>query len=604
MTRETAYKYLSAILFAILLAFIFLTWRDYGISWDEFPQDTYGEYVVRYYTSFFKDLAAVRFVDLCYYGGFFEGLLKVGSRVLPFGTYETRHLITALFGMLGVLGCWKVGKVLSGNGAAFFGALLLVLYPPYYGHMFINSKDIPFAVFYVWALYYLLRLVDEFPKVSFWAAIRFGIAAGLTMAVRVGGLLLLCYFVLTLAILLGSVYFRRNSQRVPSGKLLLAGAVATILAYGIMLIFWPFAIREPFVAPFAALAWFSREAAPSFTRSHLPLHLVFKLPELYLLLLLAGLYLAIRAVYTRKASIDLRKTLSYVVIMFAVLFPVVYAIATRPILYDEIRHFLFIVPPLLSLLGVALYETVESAFRKAHNVGFIVILLLGSYFALQVWLMTQLHPYEYAYYNRFLGGVRGAHEKGYDTEYWATSYKRGVEMLKDYLQHRDGASFASTRYTILLGDAEWCATPYFPENFVQVTSADQADFYLTTTRYEKQKAQAGPQIVEVQRFGVPFLIGKIVEHEPRPGELEVSRTEITLGESYVLRVPSAPRSQVVFRYSLNGKTDEEFTATLDDRGEIRFDVSDSTPRGLYRFTFFRKTDKPEWTPAGATINVK
>ena len=75
MTQEAPYKWLSAILFTTLPILILLTFRDYGISWDEQLQDTYGEYVVRYYTSFFRDTSAVGFGDLHYYGGFFEALL-------------------------------------------------------------------------------------------------------------------------------------------------------------------------------------------------------------------------------------------------------------------------------------------------------------------------------------------------------------------------------------------------------------------------------------------------------------------------------------------------------------------------------------------------
>jgi hypothetical protein len=69
-------------------------------------------------------------------------------------------------------------------------------------------------------------------------------------------------------------------------------------------------------------------------------------------------------------------------------------------------------------------------------------------------------------------------------------------------------------------------------------------------------------------------------------------------------VPSAPRSPVIVRYSLNGKDAEEFTTSLDDRGEVKFDITDETAKGFYRFLSFRKVDKAEWTPAGATITVK
>ena len=608
MTQEAPYKWLSAILFTTLPILILLTFRDYGISWDEKLQDTYGEYVVRYYTSFFRDTSAVGFGDLHYYGGFFEALLRLFSYVLPLGIYEVRHLITGLFGVVGVVGCWKIARLLAGPRAAFFGALLLALYPPYYGHIFINSKDIPFAVLYVWAVYYLVKLAQEFPKMSGWTAARFGIASGLTMGVRVGGLLLLCYLFLTLAILLTSVFLRRRSL-LPSrwaviGRSILGGLLATILAYGIMLIFWPAAIREPFVAPFEAMAWFSRERPYTLIRSHVPMHLLYKLPELYLLLILVGLSLAVRTLYryARTGSVDFPRVLSYGLVVLSALLPVIYAVITKPFLYDEIRHFLFVIPPLFSLLGIALSGLMEAAFVRIW-IGRIAVLLLVTYFSLQIRLMHQLHPYEYAYYNRLVGGVQGANQNGYATEYWATSYKEGVEMLESYLRRRDGALFDTTRYSILLGAAEWCAPPYFPGNFVQVQDPEKAEFLLTTTRYDTHTTN-GPQVLEVQRFGVSFMVGKIMERDPRPGELTVSRSEITAGESYVLRVPSAPRSPVIFRYSVNGKDAEEFTASLDDRGEVKVDITNATPKGLYRFTSFRRADKAEWTPAGATLTVK
>jgi hypothetical protein len=43
-----------------------------------------------------------------------------------------------------------------------------------------------------------------------------------------------------------------------------------------------------------------------------------------------------------------------------------------------------------------------------------------------------------------------------------------------------------------------------------VTEPSEADFYLSTTRYGGDAGHAGTVVVTVQRFGVPYLVGKIM----------------------------------------------------------------------------------------------
>jgi hypothetical protein len=61
----------------------------------------------------------------------------------------------------------------------------------------------------------------------------------------------------------------------------------------------------------------------------------------------------------------------------------------------------------------------------------------------------------------------------------------------------------------MLGDAGWCGIAYFPTNFVLTMELPEADAYLSTTRYNAPALITGMTIVEVERFGVPFMIGKI-----------------------------------------------------------------------------------------------
>src|SRR5438105_650164 len=89
---------------------------------------------------------------------------------------------------------WATGR----RWAGFFVMLFLLLPPNYYGQMFNNPKDIPFAVGGVWATYYMVRLLPTLPRPPLRTPIKLGLAIGLALGVRVGGLLFLCYLGLLL----------------------------------------------------------------------------------------------------------------------------------------------------------------------------------------------------------------------------------------------------------------------------------------------------------------------------------------------------------------------------------------------------------------------
>jgi hypothetical protein len=275
-----------------------------------------------------------------------------------------------------------------------------------------------------------------------------------------------------------------------------------------MLAFWPFAAIKPFLRPFQALAWFSREVEPA-PMSYIPGYLFAKLPELALVLAAIGLCVGIRVLYSRGFSKELTTTLSYCLVAFSVVFPLAYAIITRPYLYDEVRHFLFVVPPLFCLLGITMNYLVEGIVRRRVSVR-LVLIVPAAYLVFHILLMIKLHPYEYAYYNQFVGGIAGAAGKGYVTEYWATSYKEAVERLIGYLQMKDGKAFAESQYRILLGPAEDVARYYLPKNFVEVKNVSEADVYLSITRWGLAPHK-GANIVEVGRSGTVFVVARLLE---------------------------------------------------------------------------------------------
>src|SRR5947209_14897849 len=100
------------------------------------------------------------------------------------------------------------------------------------------------------------------------------------------------------------------------------------------------------------------------------------------------------------------------VICLALLFPLGLIVGLHATVFDTMRHFLFVIPPLL-LLAVYGFIRVLS-FLEYHKQKLIVVgLVLLSLFA-QVQVikdMQDLHAYEYMYFSPLIGGVAGANGK-------------------------------------------------------------------------------------------------------------------------------------------------------------------------------------------------
>jgi len=156
--------------------------QDYGVTWDEDVQIGTACSSSTITGSGFHDLRSLGWQDLFNYGAVFDMSAAALNLVSPFGTYETRHLLNGMVGVVGLIGTWKLARQLGGPRCGVIAALFLVLTPNYYGQMFNNPKDIPFAAGMVWSFYYLARLVPDLPRPRWPVVLKLGIAIGLTLA--------------------------------------------------------------------------------------------------------------------------------------------------------------------------------------------------------------------------------------------------------------------------------------------------------------------------------------------------------------------------------------------------------------------------------------
>src|ERR1700687_3497914 len=87
-----------------------LTFRDYGLGWDDYTHAEYGGLLLNLYSSGFSDQRALSFVNLYAYGGGFDMLSALAAKVLPFDLFETRRLVGAVIGLTGIFITWRLGR--------------------------------------------------------------------------------------------------------------------------------------------------------------------------------------------------------------------------------------------------------------------------------------------------------------------------------------------------------------------------------------------------------------------------------------------------------------------------------------------------------------
>src|SRR6201990_1186407 len=175
----------AIIVLAVVGLIASLTFRDYGLGWDDYTHAEYGDLLLRMYGSGFKDTGALSFANLYMYGGGFDMAAALLHKVIPLELFETRRLVGAIVGMIGLALTWRLGRRVGGPLAGLAGLLLLVLCPTFYGHMFMNPKDAPFAVAMVVLMMGLVRLAEEYPQPSPRTILIVGFGAGLSIGCRI-----------------------------------------------------------------------------------------------------------------------------------------------------------------------------------------------------------------------------------------------------------------------------------------------------------------------------------------------------------------------------------------------------------------------------------
>src|SRR4029079_11456038 len=224
-----------------------LTFHDYGLGWDDYTHAEYADLLLRMFGSGFTDTAALSFANLYMYGGGFDMAAALLHKVIPLELFETRRLLGACVGLIGLAVTWRLARRVGGPIAGLAALLVLALCPTYYGHMFMNPKDAPFAVAMVILMLGLVRLIEEYPQPSPRTILSVALGAGLSIGSRVlVGLALLYALVGFMPLLLEET---RTYSALGAGRrflhLIYLLVPGLMLGYLLMGLIWPWSIMQP-----------------------------------------------------------------------------------------------------------------------------------------------------------------------------------------------------------------------------------------------------------------------------------------------------------------------------------------------------------------------
>ncbi|MET0389307.1 MAG: hypothetical protein ABW321_25260 [Polyangiales bacterium] len=521
----------------VALVVLFATFRDYGVPWDAEGEVKYGKLLVRYYTSWFRDHSAFEFINFRFYGGGFELPFALISKLSPFGVYETRHLVSGLLGIVGMAATWRLARALGGARAGAVAAWLLMLNPSWYGHSFINVRDVPFGAGMITCLLLSLRMLDELPRISWRSALAFGLALGLTTSVRVGGVLALVFLLAPIGLWwLGRLRAPELRATLLQDTLRIAGSLLHVIgaAYAVIAVLWPWAIQSP-LNPWRALTMFSRfpfeenvlfdgklVPASDLPASYLPVQFVVRQPESLLLGLAAVGLIALwglrRLSRARVAALTESSGLRWFAVAFAGLFPFVYFIALRPVAYNGMRHFLFVVPTLTALAALA-YDRLLQAPARPLRLALAGGLLVAG--VAQTRELVELHPNQYVYFNHLVGGVNGA-EGRFELDFWGTSLAEAAEEFADELESRgDLPEGNEAPFKIYVCGNMWSAALFFPRGLEPVSSIEQADFQIAINNHFCKHPTGSRQLLDVKREGAVLSYVddmRSLRRNPKPAE--------------------------------------------------------------------------------------
>jgi tetratricopeptide (TPR) repeat protein len=436
----------------ILLAAIIIIPKlsfDYGISWDAKRHNMYGYDMLKYFDTDGADKTALSETssmnEFRYYGEHFNVISAwINTNIKPWGEFETRHFLNALYGLLAMFFAAMAAKEIGGWRAGVFALLFIIFSPVFFGHSMNNPTDIPFAAGCAMALYYLLKVLRTLPAPKFSYLLWCGVGIGMAIGARIGGVVFYAYTGLFMGLSWLLVMRKEGWGKASSllGTYFISGVTIVVIAHLVGISLWPFGQEEWLTNWYVALQ--KSTSAEFFTYNHelfegVRMYMAnvpwYYLPKFILinspLFVLLGFGLLLVLVFAWKKKFE-HTYLLIPVVLFVFLFPIVYAEVQSMYYYNGWRHYLFTYPPLIVVTALG-WESLVRMVNNGYVQKGIVAVALGFVCLPAMW-MVKNHPNDVVYFNELVGGTKGAYGN-YELDYYSNSCREAAEWIANQHPH-------------------------------------------------------------------------------------------------------------------------------------------------------------------------
>lgn len=483
-------------LMLILLVLCSLTYSRYGFTTDEQNGLARARHIFDFFAGGGADDSALTAMDPRNFYGAMADVLALWLQVLFSGIgLDSRHLVSGLFGAIGVYYTFRLGEHLGGRWVGVAAAGFLALTPMWAGYSFINLKDIPFGTSLIAASYYGLKVMGD--KQRSWTTLAgLAIWCGALGTSKLTGILLLGFCVVVLLafwlVQNGWVPFKTLAQRV-----LICAGIGFLGIAIFSIAFWPqLYLLSPVKTAKAVMQFLNYDPwqgnvllnGQFFDQDHVPrLYLA-----TYLLITMPLVPLALYLVGVPLALLNKR----YAVLGAIILPPAFIAIqfATEAQVYNGFRQFLFTVPFLCIGAGYGLVALSRLGRGVLPRVGALAVFLIfaGS----SIYNMATLFPYQYSAYNALVGWTPGAENRFY-IDVWRAAQREALQLIDDQLPE------GSDRVRVLA-----CGSTLNFERFPRLAAvrnpSDWFDYVIELPRCSPIKTGGLEKVGEVRRQGVLF----------------------------------------------------------------------------------------------------
>jgi len=433
---------LSLIIPIVFFSVGIATVNDYGETTDEKFDQHIGEYY--YYQWGEKGLEGLRerFIPLQRnYGPFFDIIAVASNDILhkklgiiknPVASYHFPVLIVSTISIYIV---FLFAFLNWGLVPGLLSSLTLALLPRFIGDSQNNLKDTPLMTFLSLTLLLFFLAAKKNKLYLYFFA---GIFWGLTYAIKINALIIAPIIILWYMVSTGARFHRYK-------KFVIGLIISVCSAFITILIAWPYYRYDTLTRFIETYNTFKNHEWNEYIlylgahyRGHdVPWHypiIMFgvTLPIIYIVFLLLGCFYFIYSL--RKKS---KNTSSMLVFLFLwiLLLPLTQILSGAP-MYDGIRHFLTVLPPLCLIIGFTIWKLGSALYKKkGRNLKIffcLYILVVAVGFSSLFIKNINLHPYQIVYFNELTGGVRGA-KGNFDLDYWGQSLKEAAEWINTNL---------------------------------------------------------------------------------------------------------------------------------------------------------------------------